>query len=123
MPVTNYPDNIPLIPMMFLIAGQRTATQTAVVRFKAPGAMTLVAASATARASGGTSPTLTVDVLEAGVTMLSAAMSVTAGSVVEGTVTDAECADEAVVTVNITIGGTSPTWDDICVQLDWIRHT
>ena len=106
----------------FHISGQYTANTTAVVRFAIPFKARLVGASATARASGGTTPTLTVDVLEAGVTVLSAPISVTAGTVSEGTITDADLADEAVITVNLAIGGTSPTWNDITVLLTVVRQ-
>ena len=75
------------------------------------------------RASGGTTPTLTIDVMETGVSVLSAPISVTAGTVSEGTITDTELADESVITINTAITGTSPTWDDIVVQLNMIRHT
>lgn len=99
------------------ISKQWTASTTAVVRFKSPFPCAVVNVYATARASGGTSPTLTVDVKEAGSTILSAPISVTAGTVNEGTISDAALADEAVITVDLTIGGTSPTWDDITVVL------
>lgn len=99
------------------VSGQYTATAAGVVKFKMPFPATVVHASATARASGGTSPTLTVDVLEAGTTILSSAISITAGTVSDGTLSDTALADEAAVTVDLTIGGTSPTWNDITVLL------
>lgn len=99
------------------ISKQWTTSTTAVVRFKAPFPCAVVNVYATARASGGTTPTLTVDVKEAGVTILSAPISVTAGTVNEGTIADAALADESVITVDLTIGGTTPTWDDITVLL------
>ncbi len=106
----------------FHISGQYTATTAAVVRFAMPQACNLIGAGAAARASGGTSPTLTVDVLEGGTTVLSAPISVTAGSFSEGTISDSAIADESVVTVNLTIGGTSPTWNDITVVLTCARR-
>lgn len=105
-----------------LIAGQRTATQTAVARVKMPFPCDVLGVSATARTSGGTSPTLTIDVMEAGVTILSAPVAVTAGSVAEATVTDAVIADEALITINTAITGTSPTWDDIMVLITVSRR-
>ena len=101
---------------------QYTSTTTNVVKFTLPYKAQLLGVSATARASGGTSPTLTVDVMEGGVTVLSAPISITAGTVAEGTVTDAALADEALMTVNLAIGGTSPTWDDITVTLTVVRN-
>ncbi|MEX2372411.1 MAG: hypothetical protein WD800_01285, partial [Dehalococcoidia bacterium] len=70
----------------------------------------------------GTTPTLTVDVLEGGVTVLSAPIAVTAGTVAEGTITDANLADESTITVNLVITGTSPTWNDITVLLTLVRQ-
>ncbi len=101
----------------FHISGQYTATTAGVVKFQLPFKAQVLGISATARASGGTSPTLTVDVKEAGTTILSAPVSITAGTVAEGTVTDASLADESAITVDLTIGGTSPTWNDITVLL------
>lgn len=103
------------------ISGQYTATTANVARFALPFACDVLGVGASARASGGTTPTLTVDVLEAGATILSAPIAVTAGSYTEGTVTDAALADEALITVTLTIGGTSPTWNDITVLITCAR--
>jgi hypothetical protein len=105
----------------FHISGQYTASATGVVRFKMPFPATLVTVMASARASGGTSPTLTVDVKKGGTTMLSSPVSVTAGSVSEATIADSSIADEAVITVDLTIGGTSPTWNDITIAMVFCR--
>lgn len=118
----NQPVGSPVVVVPFLIAGQRTANVTAAIKLQMPFAAQLIGVSATARASGGTSPTLTVDVLEAGTTVLSAPIAITAGTVAEGTVTDAALADEAAITVNLAIGGTSPTWDDITILLTLVRQ-
>lgn len=104
------------------ISGQYTATTVAVARFTLPFEANVLGVSASARASGGTSPTLTVDVKEAAVTILSAPITVTAGAVAEGTVTDILLADEAAITIDFTIGGTSPTWNDIIVLLTLARR-
>lgn len=106
----------------FHISGQYIATTASVVKFAMPQACNLIGVGASARASGGTSPTLTVNVLEGGVTVLSAPISITAGTYSEGTITDSAIADEAVLTVDLTIGGTSPTWNDITVVLTCARR-
>lgn len=106
----------------FHISGQYTATTAGVVRFKLPYPAKLVGVSASARASGGTTPTLTVDVKEAGTTVLSTPIAVTAGTVSEGTVTDSLLADESIITADLTIGGTSPTWNDIVLLLTVVRR-
>lgn len=114
----NYAETIGGIQIVpFHISGQYAATTASVVRFQLPFKAQVLGVSATARASGGTSPTLTIDVLEAGTTILSSAMSITAGTVTEGVITDTSLADEAVITVTLTIGGTSPTWNDMTVLL------
>lgn len=106
----------------FHISGQYTATTAGVVKFQIPFKAQVLGVSATARASGGTSPTLTVDVKEAGTSILSSAISITAGTVAEGIVSDTSLADESAITVDLTIGGTSPTWNDITVILT-LRRT
>jgi hypothetical protein len=106
-----------VVVVPFHLSGQYGATTANVVRFKVPFAATLLSVQANARVSGGSSPTLTVDVLEAGTTVLSAPISITAGTVAFGTITDSALADEAEITVTLTIGGSSPTWNDITVVL------
>lgn len=118
------PNQAPAAPVQviaFHLSGQYTATAADVVKFNLPYAAQLIGVQATARASGGTSPTLTVDVQEGAGSVLSSAMSITAGTVAEGTITDASLADEAAMTVDLTIGGTSPTWNDITVLLTLVR--
>ena len=118
----NYGVQFPVLTVPFHISGQYTATTASVVRFTLPFKARLIGVSASARASGGTTPTLTVDVLAGGVTVLSAPVSVTAGAVSEGTITTAALADEAAITVTLTIGGTTPTWNDITVLLTVVRE-
>ena len=120
---TNYSEAITGIQVIpFHISGQYTATTADVVKFNIPFKAQVLSVQATARASGGTSPTLTVDVQEAGTTILSSAISITAGTVSEGTVSDSALADEAAITVDFTIGGTTPTWNDITVFIT-VRRT
>lgn len=119
---TNFPPSTPVYVIPLSLSGQRIATTANVVRFAMPYKALLVGVSATARASGGTTPTLTVDVLKDGVTVLSAPIAVTAGTVAEGTVTVATLGDESVITVSLAITGTSPTWDDITVLLTVVRN-
>lgn len=112
--------NVVVIP--FHISGQYTTTTTAVVRFALPFPAKLVGVGASARASGGTTPTLTVDLKAGGTTVISAPISVTAGAYAEGTVATSALADEAAITVDLTIGGTSPTWNDIVVFITVVRQ-
>lgn len=119
---TNIPVAIPgvvLIPLQ--LDGQFTATVNPVVKFILPFGARLIGVSANARASGGTSPTLTVDVEDDGTSVLSSAIAITAGTPAEGTVANPAIADESVIEVILTIGGTSPTWNDITVLLTVVR--
>lgn len=111
---------IQTIPLQ--LSGQYTTTTAAVVKFQLPFKAQVLGVSATARASGGTSPTLTVDVQEGGTTILSSPISITAATVAEGTVSDSSLADESTITVDLAIGGSSPTWDDITVLVT-VRRT
>ena len=106
----------------FHVSGQYTATTTSVVKFAMPFKCRLIGVGATARASGGTSPTLTVDLKDDTVSTLSSAISITAGTWSEGTIANAVVADESVMTVDLTIGGTSPTWNDITVLVTCVRE-
>lgn len=122
MTTPNIPISTPgvvLVPLQ--LPGQYTADVTAVSRFKLPFAARVVGVSASARASGGSAPTLTVDVLDDGTSVLLAPIAVTAGAVAEGTVASPAVADESVITVDLAIGGTNPTWDDITVLLTLVR--
>ena len=104
------------------LQGQFTGDVTAVARLQLPFPALVLGVSAAARASGGTSPTLTVDVLDDGATILSAPVAVTAGAVAEGVVAAPVIADESVVTIDLAITGTSPTWDDVDVLITLIRN-
>lgn len=119
----NYSTAIPgVVVIPFHISGQYTATTANVVKFNIPFKARLIGVGATARASGGTTPTLTVDLKVATVSALSAPISITALTYSEGTIANAVVADEAAVTVDLTIGGTSPTWNDITVFVTVLRE-
>lgn len=119
---TNYsPQTAGVVVIPFHLSGQYTATATGVVKFTLPFKAKVLSVQANARASGGTTPTLTVDVLNGSTSMLSAPISITAGTVVEGTITTATHADESTINVNLAIGGSSPTWNDITVVLTVLR--
>lgn len=118
----NYPTTTSVQIVPLVISGQYTATTTGVVQIKLPFKARLVGVSATARASGGTSPTLTVNVKQGATSVLSAPIGITAGTVAEGTISSSQLADESTLTVDLTIGGTSPTWNDISVVLTLARN-
>lgn len=108
--------------LSFQLSGQYTTTTASVVKFALPFPAKLVGVTATARASGGTTPTLTVDVKNGGTSALSAPVSITAGTVAEATIVNSTLADESVMTVDLAIGGTSPTWNDITLLLTVVRR-
>ena len=119
----NYSEVVTGVQVVSLpIMGIYTATRTGIVTFQIPFKAKVLGVSAKARASSGTSPTLTVDVKEGGTSILSAPFSVYSSAVTEGTVSDKTIADEATVSVDLTIGGTSPVWEDVTTILT-IRRT
>lgn len=105
----------------FHISGQYTANTTAVAKWIAPMPCEIYHASATARASGGTSPTLSV-VVKNGASTVSTIGPITAGTIAEGTLANTSVADEAAFSIDLTIGGTSPTWNDITVLIGCKRN-
>lgn len=111
-----------VVVVPFHVSGQYTATTNGVIRFAMPFKARVIGVGASARASGGTTPTLTVDLLDDGVSVLSAPIAVTAGSFAEGAIANASVADESVMTVNLAITGTSPTWNDITVFVTVLRE-
>lgn len=102
------------------ISGQYTATTTAVAKWLAPMPCEIFHVSATARASGGTSPTLSV-VMKNGASTVST-LAITAGTITEGTLANTTVPDETALSIDFTIGGTSPTWNDIMVLVGCKRN-
>ena len=109
--------------------GQEGATVDPISIFQMPFAATLTEVSVAARAtdSGNANETYTVDIEEAGTSVLSAAISIDRDAPqtpVVGVVSDAAIADNAKMTAVLTLGGTSPTIDDLTILLTFkIAHT
>ena len=107
--------------------GQYTSTVDPISTFQMPFSATLVEVSASARSIDTTDgdETYTVDLEEAGTTVLSSAISITASNTpVVGTISDALIADNAKMEVVLTLGGTTPALDDLTVLLTFkIAHT
>jgi hypothetical protein len=97
--------------------GQITSTLDPVFTFQMPFSATLVEVSATIRAiTTGGAETYTVDLEEAGTTVLNAPISIIASNTpVVGVVDDATIADNAKMEVVLTLGGASPTVDNLTV--------
>ena len=119
----NYSEVVTGVQIVSLpIMGTYTATRTGIVTFQIPFKAKVLGVSATARASSGTTPTLSVDVKEGGTSILSTPFFINTSSVTEGVISDKTLADEATVTVDLTIGGDTPVWDDITAILT-LRRT
>jgi hypothetical protein len=117
----NYPLTSQVEIISLHISGQYTATTTSAAKFTLPFKAKLIGVSAFARASGGTTPTLTVDLKLGATSVLSTPINLTAGTVTEGAITTATLPDESSMGVDLTIGGTSPTWNDMTVLITVVR--
>ena len=109
--------------------GQENATVNPISLFQMPFAATLVEVSAAARAadSGDADETYTIDLEEAGTSVLSSPISISRAAPqtpVVGTVSDSAIGDNAVMEVVLTLGGTTPTIDDVTVLMTFkVAHT
>jgi hypothetical protein len=107
---------------LVVLSGQRTATVEGIPLTLPDWACTISNVHVTARASGGTDPTCTVDIKAGATSKLAAPVSVTAGSWTAGTPhATPSITAAAVLTATLTIGGDTPTWDDIAIRFDLLR--
>jgi hypothetical protein len=121
----NYAIAVPgVVAFTFQYDGQFTTTTAGVTRFAMPFKARAISAQASCNTISGTAtPTNSVDINDDGTTILSADMAVdTADTVVFGTIASASIADESVITIDFTITGTTPTFDDCTVVLMVIRE-
>jgi hypothetical protein len=124
MPARRYPADSPMLLVIPLTLNrQYNATTANAARVRLPCDARLVDAAFAVRASGGTSPTLTIDVQDDGVTLLTTPTPVTAaGGIQEASiVANPVIAKDSVIALNLAIGGTSPTFDDITATLTFER--
>jgi hypothetical protein len=122
---TNYGIAVPgVVAFTFQYDGQFTTTTAGVTRFAMPFKARVIGAQASCNTIGGSAtPTNSVDINDDGTTILSADMGVDTADTVEfGTIASAVIADESVITIDFTITGTSPTFDDCTVVLMVIRE-
>ncbi len=107
--------------------GPETGTVDPVFTFQMPFAATLIEVSICARDidTGDANETYTIDIEEAGTTVLSSAIAIVAdNTAVVGTVSDSAIADNAKIEIVLTLGGTSPQIDDLSVILTFaVAHT
>lgn len=109
-------------PFMMVITkdGQYTSSVANLTTFQMPFKATVIEVSVCARdidtADGD--ETYTVDIKEGGTTILNSTMNITAdNTVVVGTLDDTTLADNAKITVDLTLGGTSPALDDLTILM------
>lgn len=107
--VTNVPISTPGVVVIPLhITGAVAATVTGISKFNMPFPCDLIGVGASSQAISGA--TNTVDVKLGGVSVLSSAITIAAaGTYYEGTIATTAITDEGVITVDITINGTSLT--------------
>ncbi len=98
-------------------------TLTAQASFKMPYPAKIVYATTYARASSGTTPTLTLQIKSGATSLFSSACSVVAATVTECSLsaTSVLLADEATITVDSIAGGTTPTFTDISFVV-WVKR-
>jgi len=99
-----------------------TADTTAAVKIKLPFEADIVGFSVAARASSGTSPTLDINLKAGASSVLTAPVSVSTSTVTEASIATKRVADEAILTIDFDIGGTStPTFNDVDILLTLVR--
>jgi len=106
-----------VMPLTFSRAITATATP---IKFRLPYPCTLISMTACAVTLDftDTTETYTVDLQEGGTTVLSSAVSLAAaGTIYSATISDAALADEATMTLVLTLGGTTPSLTDLTVLL------
>lgn len=110
-----------VVLMPIQIAGQVDDDVTGAATFQLPFRAKILGVTATARASGGDTPTLAIKVLDDGTTVLSAPIAVTAGEIGEGALAAPVVTDESEISIDLDLGGTNPTWDDISILITLVR--
>ncbi|SDG60708.1 hypothetical protein [Thalassobaculum litoreum] len=123
MTTKNLPISTPgVLVLPFNFPGANAATAVARARFDLPFPAKLLDVQVSARSSTGTDPTLDIDVQAGGESVLDAEIAVTAATVTHGVIATDRLADEAELTIDFTIGGTSsPTFNDVQVVLTLVR--
>lgn len=112
------------VPMTY--RGRFTTTVSPLATYQMPFAATLSEVSAAARRLNTEgNETYQINCLEAGTTVLSSQISLTANeTAVVGTVSDASIADNAKMTMVLTLGGSTPQLDDLMVLMTFkVAHT
>ncbi len=114
--VQNFGPSVPVYAMPILMPGAYTTTITP-VKFKMPYASRLVGFSGVGRTLSGT---FTIDLQVAGASVLASPLTLST-SVSDAVISTAAVADEAEVTLVLTVSGTSPTGSDITAMPIFVR--
>ncbi len=114
-----YGSHVNNVVYFWLPLGTRTADTTEATAIDAPFAGKLVLFEVTARASSGTSPTMTVDIQQGTTSLLSEVVSITADERTEATIATASTfTKDTRLSIDFDIGGTdTPTFSDITVLI------
>ena len=125
--VANFSEAIPGIQTIAVTMNRAiTSVSTPVIaRIKLPFKAQVLGVSASLETGdyASTDEVYTIDVLEAGTTILTAPINMLAADTVyEGTLADTSIADEAIVTVALDVAGTTPSVTDVTVLLT-VRRT
>lgn len=115
--VTNYAPSIPVYMTPIQVGGAVTATITP-VKFKMPFKSQLIGFSGAARTLSGT---FTIDFKVGGTSILASPLTVST-SVSEAVISTAAIADEAEVTLVLTVTGASPTGSDFSFLPVFVRN-
>lgn len=108
-----------VLPLVFDRTVAAVSTPT-IARIKLPFPARVLSVSASTETAdyASTDEVYTIDVLEAGTTILTAPIDMLAADTVyDGAIADATLADESVVTVALDVAGTTPSITDVTVLL------
>ena len=121
--VQNYGPGVAVYTMPMTLAGDHSAANAVVTRFKIPYAARLIGFSAAAETiGGGVNSVVTVDLRAGGVSLLSAPVELTAGAVVNAVVSTSAVADEAELTAYLDVTGTNAVVSYVTMLPTFLRR-
>src|SRR3972149_140507 len=122
--VTNYGPGVAVYALPMPLAGDHTAANAVVARFKIPYAARLIGFSAAAETiGGGVNSVVTADLRAGGVSLLSAPIALTAGAVADNAgISTSAVADEAEVTMFLDVTGTNAVVSYVTMLPTFLRR-
>ena len=106
------------------ISNATSATTANAARLRLPCGMSLWGVSGVVRTLAGTTPTCAIDVKAGAASLLTAPLAVTAAAPADAAIktgSGRRIADEAVLAIDVTLGGDDPVATDIDVLLTLVR--